>query len=75
MASDRELSGVREKSRSVDGGHPDQCGDPIVGGAVESCRGESREAPKHLPTARTMYREVAMIFWLKKAEAEPGPGW
>ena len=65
MASDRELSGVREKSRSVDGGHPDQCGDPIVGGAI---------AQKHRPTARTMYREMAMTFWLKKAEAEPGPG-
>ena len=21
-----------------------------------------------------MYREVAMTFWLEKAEAEPGPG-
>ena len=32
--------------------------------------GKSEEAPEHLTTATTMYREMDMRFWLEKAEAE-----
>ena len=28
------------------------------------------EAQEHLATATTMYREMGMAYWLKKAEAE-----
>jgi tetratricopeptide (TPR) repeat protein len=31
------------------------------------------KAQEHLTTAATMYREMGMSFWLKKAEAELGP--
>jgi tetratricopeptide (TPR) repeat protein len=33
-------------------------------------RGKRQEAQEHLTTATTMYREMAMRFWLEKAEAE-----
>jgi hypothetical protein len=75
MTSDRELSRVgaslsirrRHSPRSV--WRSDRWGS-----RREPPRGEPREAQKHLTTARTMYREVGMNFWLEEAETEPGPG-
>jgi hypothetical protein len=32
--------------------------------------GKREQAQEHLTTARTMYREMDMRFWLEKAEAE-----
>jgi hypothetical protein len=32
--------------------------------------GQREEAQEHLTTATTMYREMRMTYWLKKAEAE-----
>lgn len=32
--------------------------------------GERGQAGEHLTTATTMYREMAMRFWLEQAEAE-----
>ena len=32
--------------------------------------GKREQAQEHLATATTMYREMEMAFWLKKAEAE-----
>jgi hypothetical protein len=32
--------------------------------------GKRDEAREHLTTARTMYREMGMPFWLEQAEAE-----
>jgi hypothetical protein len=31
-----------------------------------------REPAQHLTTARTMYREMGMTFWLEQADAETG---
>ena len=37
--------------------------------------GEWEQAPEHLTTAATMYREMDMRFWLENAETEmKGPG-
>ena len=33
--------------------------------------GTNEQAQEHLATATTMYREMAMRFWLEQAEAEP----
>src|SRR5262249_48975518 len=35
--------------------------------------GDPSKAQEHLTTARTMYREMGMTFWLEKAEAALGP--
>ena len=35
--------------------------------------GEGAKADEHLTAAKTMYREMGMRFWLKKAEAGLGP--
>jgi hypothetical protein len=32
--------------------------------------GGREQAPEHLTTATTMYREMGMTHWLEKAEAE-----
>jgi len=32
--------------------------------------GQREEGNEHLTTARTMYREMGMTYWLEKAEAE-----
>ena len=34
--------------------------------------GKREQAQEHLTTARAMYREMDMRFWLEKAEAEMG---
>jgi len=36
--------------------------------------GDRTKAGEHLTTARTMYREMAMGFWLEKAQAALGAG-
>jgi hypothetical protein len=32
--------------------------------------GKREQAQEHLATATTMYREMGMMYWLEKAEAE-----
>jgi hypothetical protein len=32
--------------------------------------GKSNESEEHLTTARAMYREMGMTYWLEKADAE-----
>src|SRR5207253_4209008 len=34
--------------------------------------GKREQAQEHLTTARTMYREMGMTYWLERAEAEMG---
>jgi hypothetical protein len=36
--------------------------------------GQRQEAYEHLTTARTMYGEIGMTYWLETAEAEVGYG-
>jgi hypothetical protein len=39
-------------------------------GKLSRRTGKREQARDHLTTARTMYREMDMRFWLEKAEAE-----
>src|SRR5262249_54416100 len=42
-------------------------------GKLHRQTGKREQAPEHLTTATTMYREMGMTFWLEKAEAALGP--
>jgi hypothetical protein len=39
-------------------------------GKLHRRAGDDTNAPEHLTTAATMYREMGMTFWPEKAEAE-----
>jgi hypothetical protein len=41
-------------------------------GKLDRRTGKRHEAQEHLTTATTMYREMAMSYWLEKAEVEMG---
>jgi class 3 adenylate cyclase/tetratricopeptide (TPR) repeat protein len=52
------------------GMHPEVAHCHLGLGKLYRRTGEREKAQEHLTTATTMYREMGMLFWLEKAEAE-----